>query len=57
MDFLGVNGRHNHGSLLVSYECIHPRWGKRILGGLKFLIPGLFWVGKFSKYFWLALFK
>ena len=30
---------------------------RRILGGLKFSIPGCFWVGKFGKYFfvWLDL--
>ena len=31
--------------------------GRRILLGLKFSIPGFFWVGKFGKYFlgWLDL--
>ena len=30
---------------------------RRIFGGLKFSIPGFFWVGKFGKYFfgWLDL--
>ena len=31
---------------------------RRIFLGLKFSIPGFFWVGKFGKYFWgVAAFK